>query len=149
MAYGTTAKVAELTPRYADSGDFTASTTPTKTAVENYLNRVSAVADAYLATLGFSIPVTDTDAVLLVEQVVLETVAHMVEGVRGTGRYAPNNKAVAQRGMLAVLTDDVQMYLDRIATGLEIMGAGRVEIVRIGFNDNAAPLFKVSDFGNS
>ena len=82
------------------------------------IDRVSALVNAYLKALGFDIPLTDSDNVLAMENIVLDTVAVMVEGVNGSGRYGPASKTVAQRGMWAVLNDDVRAYLDAIADGL-------------------------------
>jgi hypothetical protein len=59
------------------------------------------------------------------DNIVVETVATMVEGVRGTGRYSPKNKAIAERGQWAIISQEVRTYLDDIATGLENLGAAR------------------------
>ena len=154
-AYGTTAKVAELTPRYADSSqlDFTNSTTPNLSAVENMLNRLSAMANSHLAGLGFDIPLTQADAVLTVEHIVLELAAQMVEGVRGSGRYAPGNKAIAARGLIASVNDDLTAYLEGIAVGLEEMGEPRGDslLARVAYrsDDESFPLFQRTAFGNA
>lgn len=119
-SYGTTEKVAGMVPRYAaSSGDFDASTNPTKARVEGMLDRVSGLVNAYLKALGFSVPLSNSDNVLAVENIVIEVVTEMVEGVRGSGRYAPNSKAIAAGGMVAVLNADITGYLDAIANGLE------------------------------
>ena len=119
-SYGTTEKAAGLVPRYAAaSGDFDTSTNPTKARVEGMIDRVSGLVNAYLKSLGFSVPLTNADNVLAMENIVMESVAVMVEGVNGSGRYAPTSKAIAGRGMWAVLNDEIMAYLDAIAEGLE------------------------------
>lgn len=143
--YGDSAKVAQITPRYANTdGDFDLTTTPTKAAVENMINRVSGLVNAYLKSRGFTPPLTNTDNVLAMEQIVIDTVATMVEGVRGTGRYSPKNKAVMERGSWAVLSMDVTNYLDSIVDGLEVEetyarpnnSTSRSPIRQDGYSDN-------------
>lgn len=144
-AYGSTAKVAEIVPRYAAAaGDFDTTTTPTKAAVENMIDRVSGLVNAYLKAKGFTPPLANTDNVLAMEQIVVDTVATMVEGIRGTGRYSPKNKAVMDRGSWAVLSMDVKSYLDSIVDGLEVEetyarpnnSASRSPIRQDGYSDN-------------
>ena len=119
-SYGSTAKVAGMIPRFAaSSGDFDTTTNPTQARVEGMIDRVSGLVNAYLKTLGFTIPLTNDDNILAVENIVIDVVTEMVEGVRGSGRYAPNSKAIAGRGMTAVLSQDITAYLDGIAVGLQ------------------------------
>jgi len=152
---GTTEKVAELTPRYADSNtlDFTHATTPSLSAVENMLNRLSAMTNSHLAVLGFSVPLAQADAVLAVEQIVIELAAQMVEGVRGSGRYAPGNKAIATRGLIASVNEDLQAYLESIAVGLEEMGEARTGSLlgRVAYREDSEsfPMFQRKAFGNA
>lgn len=120
-SYGTSEKVAGYVPRYAaSSGDFDASTNPSKARVEGIIDRVSGLVNAYLKSLGFTIPLTNADNVLAMENIVVEISATAIDGIRGSGRYAPNSKAIANRGMLAVLNEDIMAYLDAIAEGLEV-----------------------------
>jgi hypothetical protein len=119
-SYGTSEKVAGYVPRYAAaSGDFDTTTNPTQARVEGIIDRVSGLVNAYLKALGFTIPLTNADNVLAMENIVMEVSAVVVEGIRGSGRYAPNSKAIANRSMWAVLNDDIMAYLDAIAEGLE------------------------------
>lgn len=117
-AYGTSAKVASMSRYKAVSGDFDTTTNPTKDNVEYFINLVSGLVNGYLKTLGFSPPLTNTDNVFAIESIVIPTVAGLIDAeVRGTGRYAPNNKSVAARGQLSVLTDDIKAALDMLADG--------------------------------
>jgi len=132
-SYGSLEEVAQLVPRYGtQTGTFDLTTTPPSTAVENMINRVSALVNAYLSSLGFAVPIIQTDAEDAVKNVVLETVASMVEGVRGTGRYSPKNKVIAERGQWGVISQEVRDYLDSIATGLENLGVTRVSGRKMG-----------------
>lgn len=156
-SYGTSADVAALTPRYATSaGDFDAKTNPTKARVEGLIDNVSAIANGCLANLGFTIPVTDADAVLIVKQLVIETVAVFVEGIRGTGRYAPSSKSIQARGVMTMVYQDVCETLTNMAFGLEQLGADRSadEAASIGYRDTdesgneTFPIFQRKGFGN-
>jgi len=157
-SYGSLTEIAALVPRYAnDAGTFDGSTNPTGTRVEKFIDRVSAVVNAYLSQLGFTVPISQADAKLLMDNIVVEQVTLMVEGVRGSGRYAPNSKQIASRGMMSVLTEEVMTYLDAVAVGLEDLGATRSKstISRISYRDAdengdaTFPLFQRSGFGNT
>lgn len=157
-SYGTTSEVAALTPRYANAaGAFDASTNPTLLRVEKFIDRVSAVVNSYLAQLGFTIPVSQADAKLMLDNIVVEQVALMVEGVRGSGRYAPGSKAIASRSMMSVLSEEIRDYLDSVAVGLEDLGATRSKsaLSRISFRgtdeggNDTFPLFQRDGFGNT
>ena len=125
-SYGSIQEIAQMVPRYADDiGTFNDTTNPRGKAVENMIDRVSGLVNSYLSTLGFSVPITQADAKAAMDNIVVETVATMVEGVRGTGRYSPKNKAIAERGQWAIISQEVRTYLDDIATGLENLGAAR------------------------
>jgi len=151
-SYGTTEEVAALVPRYAKAGgaDFATVTNPTLARVEKLIDRVSAQVNAYLSTLGFSIPVSQADSKLVLDNIVVEIVTAMVEGIRGTGRYAPGSKAIAKRGLGATVSEEIRMFLDDIAPGIEELGATRDNSIlsRIGYRgtdasgDEIAPLFQ-------
>jgi len=157
MAYCTSADITALTPRYANNAnEFDAATNPTKTRVDGYIDNVSAIADGCLASLGFDIPVTAVTVLPILEQLVSETVAVIVEGIRGTGRYAPNSKAIQARGLNNLIYQDVCGLLTDMAFGLEAMGATKDsdEAEGIGYRkyDQAGneihPIFQRKGFGN-
>lgn len=157
-SYGSLNEVAALATRYANNaGTFDGTTNPTGARVEKLIDRVSAVVNAYLSQLGFTVPITQTDSKLLMDNIVVEQVTVMVEGIRGSGRYAPSSKAIAQRGMMSVLTQEIMDYLDAVAVGLEDLGAerGKSTISRISYRDtdeggdSTEPLFQRKAFGNT
>lgn len=157
-SYGTSADVAALTPNWAakGAGDFDAGTNPSKARVEVLIDNVSAIANGCLANLGFTIPVADADAVLIVKQLVTETVAVLVEGIRGTGRYAPNSKAIQARGVMTLVYQDICETLSNMAFGLEQLGADRSadEAASIGYRstdesgNETFPISQRKGFGN-
>lgn len=156
-SYGASTDVAALTPRYANNGgDFDVTTNPTLARVEGLIDNVSAIANGCLANLGFAIPVTDADVVLIIKQLVTETVAVLVEGIRGTGRYAPNSKVIQGRSVMTMVYQDVCSTLTEMAFGLEQLGATRAndEAASIGFRGSdesgadTFPIFQRKGFGN-
>jgi len=80
----------------------------------------------------------------------------MVEGVNGTGRYAPQSKAIAKRSPIAIIDEEIKTFLEGIAPGLEDLGASRETSVmgRMGFRqfdnagDEVTPMFQRKAFGN-
>ncbi|MCP5101003.1 MAG: hypothetical protein GY943_36090 [Chloroflexi bacterium] len=120
------------------------------------IDRVSALVNGCMASLGFDIPVTQSDAKLIMDNIVIEDVTFLVEGVRGTGRYAPQSKQIAKRSAIAIISEEIKTFLEGIAPGLEDMGAGRSTSVmgRVGFRetDNAGntiyPIFSRKGFNN-
>ena len=54
-SYGTVANVAALTRRYTTAGSYGATTNPTETTVEGWIDQVSATLNVVLAAAGFSI----------------------------------------------------------------------------------------------
>lgn len=156
-SYGSLVEVGANVTRYANkSVTFDAETNPTGPRVEKFIDRVSAVVNSYLSALGFTIPITQADAKLLMDNIVVDQVTLMVEGVNGTGRYAPGSKTIAQRSMMSVLTEEVTDFLDMVAIGLEDLGAerGKSTISRISFRDSdergneTFPMFQRAGFGN-
>jgi hypothetical protein len=119
-AYGTSAKVATMSRYKTTSGDFDTTTNPTKDSVEYFINMVSGLVNGYLKAKGFSVPLSNADNVFAVEGIVIPTVAALIDAeVRGTGRYAPNNKAIAARGQLSVLVEDIKAAIDMLADGFD------------------------------
>lgn len=156
-SYGHPDDIAALTPRWATSSAiFDSTTRPTLGQVQNWVNQVSAMVNAILSQYGFTIPVTQTDAVEMLNLFVNEEVAAMVEGVNGSGRFGPTTKAPGKRGRFAVITEDIIGFIEAIATGLEQMGVSRTYTFAEGAGyrgtdedgNDIAPLFQRSAFGN-
>ncbi len=156
-SYGSLVEVGAMVPRYANNeGTFDASTNPPLARVEAMIDRVSALVNGCMASLGFDIPITQADSKLIMDNIVIEHVTFLVEGVRGTGRYAPQSKQIAKRSAIAIITEEIKLYLEGIAPGLEDLGAGRSKstMSRVGFRgeDNAGntiyPIFSRKGFNN-
>ena len=146
-----------MVPRYANNeGTFDATTNPPLARVEAMVDRISALVNGCLASLGFSVPVTQSDAKLIMDNIVIEHVTFLVEGVRGTGRYAPQSKLIAKRSPIAIISEEIKDFLEGISPGLEDLGASRTTSVmgRVIFRgeDNAGntiyPVFTRKSFNN-
>ena len=156
-SYGDTGEIAALVPRYADPGGvFVATTRPTLLQVESIVDQVSAIVNSMMAQQGFDVPVTQADAKLMLDYFVNEEVASIVEGINGSGRFGPSVKRRGASGRFALVVEDVQMFLETNAVGIERLGVTRTydPIAGISFKgiDNSGndtiPLFQVKAFGN-
>ena len=159
--YGTTGDVAGIAARYTDSvtGLFTARTNPTLTEVDNLLNRVSGFINICLKGMGFTTPVTSTytQTKEVLDGVAVDFVVQLVEGIRGTGRYAPTNKQLRGRNPLTVVYKEIKELLEPMAQGFEAEGVPRNDspIDRLSFreldeNGNTIhPIFQRDAFGNT
>ena len=157
-AYGTSELVAGYTPRYANaSGDYDATTNPTQARVEGMINRVSSIINAYLSDMGFTVPLTSTQGVNVMTELVIEYVTELIEGVRGSGRFAPGSKQIGGRSKWTIISDEVYNFLDTISTGLESMGESKTDSTIAGLSyrgsdergNDTVPLFQRSGFGNT
>jgi hypothetical protein len=79
-SYGSVAEIVALTRHVlAGSSTYTTSTRPTLAEVERFIDRVSGVLNSALAESGFSVPVSQSTAVLLCTDWVVTKVAQLVE----------------------------------------------------------------------
>lgn len=156
-SYGDTSEVAALVPRHASTaGIFDTETRPTINQVESLCDQVSALINSLLAQNGFDIPVTDADAVLMLDYFVNEEVASIVEGINGSGRFGPTAKRGGSRGRFALVMEDVENFIEGNAVGLERLGATRSNdpIAGISYRstdeggDDVSPIFQRDAFGN-
>lgn len=130
MSYGSAKEVAALVPRYADSSNaFTATTRPTLAQVETWIAQVSSVLDAYLATKGYSTPVTETNLNAALDLFVNEEAAALAEGVNGSGRFGPTSQNKKQQGRWAIIRGDVTDFIDGLLVG-NIVTAGSSAVTR-------------------
>ena len=155
-SYGSAAGVAVLVPRHNNgAGTFDANTNPTITTTETLIDQVSATINAILSQQGFAIPVSQTDAALMLTGFVNQEVAALVEGINGIGRFGPTAKTPG-KGRFGLLFEDIRDFVESIATGLEFLGATRTYSIMDGIayrdTDNSgaeiSPIFQREAFGN-
>jgi len=132
--YGSLAEVAAMVGRYTSSGSFTTSTRPTQAEVQRFLERVSALLNTLLATEGFSIPVTQADAKLALDDFVVNHVVQLCHAANGAGPYAPGSEELRGAGSagraggrtpMKVILDEAKEFVELYSAGLEALGATR------------------------
>lgn len=129
MAYGSASGVAALTPHLVVGGsNFTATTTPSASQVEAFLSDGARLMDVEFAGLGFTVPVTNTSAKLVLAPVNEFYGASFAEAGPELGRAGPP-------GDLDETFKDSYWWrryrdaMDKLAAGngfgLELIGASR------------------------
>jgi len=138
-SYGSVAEVAALCTMYTSSGTFSASTRPTLTQVETFVDRVSGILNVILAREGFATPVSQADAKLVMDDFAVEHAAYLCHAANRAGPYVPGNEQL--RGRTA---------------GLEALGATRTRVGTYGLGcrtedeggDELTPFFQREMMGN-
>lgn len=131
MAYGSEAEVAAIQRRYTNNiGLFDTATNPTFARVTTWLTQVSAALDVQLTARGYSTPITEANLNATMDMFTNDMVSVMVEGVRGSGRYAPGSKEIAASGgFYKMLNEEISTYLDMIIIG-DSVTAGSSAVTR-------------------
>src|SRR5688572_12029741 len=92
-SYGSAAGVESYVPRYANgSATFDANTRPKLAQIESFLDQISSLVNAILASNGFKVPITQADAKLAITIFIEQEVAAIAEGINGSGRFGPTTK---------------------------------------------------------
>lgn len=158
-SYGDTGEVAKMEPRYANSSFlFDGTTRPTLATVESFTDQVSSIINIMLAGNGFSIPVSQTDALGALDLFVNMEVSSIVEGINGSGKFGPSGKKGGNKGRWAVLYEDVAGFLKGFSNGLESLGvtrSGAATLSGLGFmetdnqGDAVFPVRTRQEFNNT
>lgn len=121
-SYSSVAEVEAVTKVYTSSGTFSTTTTPTLAQVEKFIDRTSAMLNACLAKEGFTIPVTQADAKLALDEWVTRMAADLVHySING----APYSQAEQTRGGSPNLYEQACKFVEEMAAGFENLGADR------------------------
>jgi hypothetical protein len=154
-SYGTAAMVAGLSKRYTASGTYTAQTNPTSTQVEAWIDQVSGTVNVLLAEQGFGVPVTQADAKLAIEAIVVEAVTDLAHAANSAGRFFTDRALASGKAPMAVIRMEMAEWIQAHAQGFEAIGAGRNtgNAGGIGYRDGddngneVDPLFGRNAFG--
>lgn len=143
-SYGSLTGVASRAPRWAKDGTFDATTTPTLTQAEGFIDEVSALVNIHLQELNFDIPITQDDALLLMNMFVNDEVASIVLGLHGSGRFAPKAGKAAGTGesRFVRILNDLKEFLETHQYGLAklgVDGGGSLQIFS-SYDDDVEPL---------
>jgi hypothetical protein len=127
-SYGSTADVAARSPGpYTDSVThlFTASTNPTLTTAETYIDEISAIVNVTLAEMGFTVPVSQADAKKAIGSMVNDLAADMASASNSAGRFFTERALNGGLSVMAQVRKDVREWVQASANGLEALGAVR------------------------
>jgi len=132
-SYGTVAEVEALTKRYTVEGVYTTTSLPTILNVEAFLDRVSSILNVLLAEAGFTIPVSQADAKLALDDYAVDLASVLCHAANGAGPLAPGN-AKELRGRLPreALLDAAAAFVSGHADGLQALGAARTKSATYG-----------------
>lgn len=132
MAYGTVANVAALTRVYTTAGTYDAASNPTATAVQNWLNQFSGVVDVALAQNGFTVPITQADALLSVSGMVEAVTADMCHAANSSGRFFSERALNAGVSPMMVIRKELNAWVMENAAGFEKLGVTREVAAGLG-----------------
>jgi len=155
-SYGSASGVASYVPRYANvSATFDTNTRPKLTQIESYIDQISGLVNAILASNGFHIPVTQADAKSAITIFIEQEVAAIAEGINGSGRFGPTTKTPS-KSRFAIIMEDISAFILEHADGFENLGAERdqptgMEILTRTVDaagKESYPIFQRGAFGN-
>jgi len=147
--------VAAFTLRYTNAGTYDGTTNPTITIVEGWIDQVSGTVNILLAEKGFIVPVTQADAVLALQAVVVEAVADLCHAAHSAGRFFTDRYLDRGIAPMVVIRKELAEWIDAHAEGFEAIGAGRDIYTSggIGYRDGddagneVSPLFGRNTYG--
>lgn len=126
-SYGTADGVAVRCGQYVDgiTGLFTTTTHPTKAQVEAFINQVSGSMNIALSKAGFTIPVTQADALMAITGVIEEYSADLVLATGNQGRFYQEPFQRTGMNRMAFISKEINEWVIAAADGLEAMGVPR------------------------
>ncbi|RMD64627.1 hypothetical protein D6833_04145 [Candidatus Parcubacteria bacterium] len=154
-SYGSVEEVAALVPRYTSNGSFTSSTRPTLTQVEQFIDRISGVLNVMLAAEGFAIPITQADAKLACDEIVVSAVVDLCHAANSAGRFY-TDRELRGKSPFSVIRAELAEWVQEHAAGFERIGATRSTSLaeQIAYRDvddagdDVFPIFQRKGFGN-
>jgi len=155
-SYGSVAEVEALTKRYTSSGTYGSGTNPTSTQVEKFIDRVSGIVNVILAEEGFTIPVSQADAKLALDDFVVSQVALLCHAANGNGIYGPGSQQLRNTTPMRLIIKEAEAFIGDHATGFANLGAARSRSLAYGLEcrteDDAGktiePVFQREMIGN-
>jgi len=149
-------EVAALTPSYTDDGEYDLTTRPTLAQVEKFLDRVSAVLNVALAQAGFSVPVTQADAALAIDEFAVEHATYLCQAANRAGPYFPDSRQLSMGSAYDLLREAALRFVAEMAAGLEALGVPRTRHLSHGLacrtaddgGNEIVPVFQREMIGN-
>lgn len=133
-SYGTVAAVGALTPLYAlaSGGTYDATTRPTITQVEGFIDRISMVLNVILAENGFAVPVANAQAALALSEFVIAQAVELCHAANGAGPYAPGSQEMRAGTPQSKIMAEATKFVEAHAYGLQALGASRSRSITTG-----------------
>jgi hypothetical protein len=127
MAYGSPAGVAAYSVwtengEFVDPTDYVAGTKPTLTQVNTFLAAISVMVDLALGSEGFTFPVTQPDALLLIDEIVNMLASDLVNAANQSGRFFTERVLETGKGQMAIINADILAWVVANTDGLVAMG---------------------------
>lgn len=141
--YGTAAQVAHLARTWTRDGVWyntipasgelpeIPGTNPSLTQVTNWLAAISSTVNVALAAKGFTVPITESDALGALGLLVTTMVSDLCHAANSSGRLY--TKQVLERGGASVVYGEIISWVEAFADGLEMMGASRSAVPNTAF----------------
>lgn len=158
-SYGTAAGVSVRCGQYVDAvlNTFTTSTHPTLAQVETFINQVSGLMNTALSKAGFTVPVTQADAVQAITGIVEEYAADLVLATGMQGRFYSESFQRSGKSRITVMADEINAWAEAAAPGLAELGVpqGDTNVYAIGYREHddagedVIPLFQRKAFGEA
>jgi len=156
-SYGSAAEVAALSQMWTASGVFSTTTRPTLAQVESFIDQISGIMNIALSKQGFSIPITQEDAVMAIKSITNQLVSDLVQAANSSGRFFTDRALAAGISPLMMIRREISDWVLDQATGLVNLGVpqvGSTSTDYIGFRDtddggdSIQPIFQRKGFGN-
>lgn len=156
-SYGSVAGVAVYVARLTtDGGSFTASTRPTLAQVEGFLDQQSAVLNGWIAQAGYNVPITQSDAALILARYANIGAAGLVELTQAAAGYASDGEDSRENRFLSEFARAEAWIksgaLAALGVGQNTVGPGLSGLSVGGRSATGAqlkPIFTRTSFGNN
>lgn len=128
MSYGSAEGVAAFARVYTDDGVFVDpdlyinGTNPTLTRVEEWLESISVFVNLALGSVGFTVPVTQEDAIKALNEIVNALVADLCHAANSSGRFFTERLLETGKSQMAIINADIKNWVIAHTDGLIAMG---------------------------
>jgi hypothetical protein len=89
------------------------------------IDRVSGIVNVLLAEAGFSIPVSQADAKLALDDFVINQTVQLVHAANGAGPFAPGSEQLRTSTPMKIIISEATDFILEHAIGFEALGATR------------------------
>lgn len=147
-SYGTVAGVAAYVRRLTTGGAFTDATRPSFAEIESFLDQRSAILNSWIAEAGYSVPVTNATAVLVLSNYANLGAAGLAELTQAAAGYGQEGEDTRENRFLAEFAKAEAWIkggaLAALGVGQVTLGSGLAGLSVGG----KRPIFRRSMFGN-